>query len=463
MFTTRSKFLSLTLVLLLAGTLLASCAEKTTTVTGPITLTLYGVDSSDAIAPVIAAYKKRSPTVTIKYKKFDTIADYENILINEIADGGGPDMMYVHNSWLPHHIKKLVPLTSESLTPETFTTPFVNVAADDLIQPDPKDGVKKIYALPLFVDTLALYYNQDHYEKALPEKGKPGATWADIKKESTALRQTVDETALLSRGSIALGRADSVSLAADILMNFILAGGVNIYDADNKQAKFAQDGISYFDAFLGFGNKTAKEFGWSNEIVNLAAKEPEVDAFVKGKVSAIVGYASLYARIPDAIKAAKNAGSSVMGVSDVKVAPFPQFSADASKQKNLANYYGLAVSRNSKNVAQAWDFIQYATSKEVSRAYLTKTKLPAARRDLIEEQKKDPVLSVFVNQVGSAVTVKQYGSAQYREIFNQAITKSSLGFSSRTALAEAQAKITDILKLAAPAGMYPKPPVVKKK
>ena len=141
MFTTRSKFLSLTLVLLLAGTLLASCAEKTTTVTGPITLTLYGVDSSDAISPVIAAYKKRSPTVTIKYKKFDTIADYENILINEIADGGGPDMMYVHNSWLPHHIKKLVPLTSESLTPETFTTPFVNVAADDLIQPDPKDGV----------------------------------------------------------------------------------------------------------------------------------------------------------------------------------------------------------------------------------------------------------------------------------------------------------------------------------
>ena len=87
-------------------------------------------------------------------------AAFEDLLVNEIAEGEGLGYFYLHNTWLPRHIKKIVPLQSETLIPEKFTEIFANVSKQDFVQPDPKDGAQKIYALPLYVDTLALYYNK---------------------------------------------------------------------------------------------------------------------------------------------------------------------------------------------------------------------------------------------------------------------------------------------------------------
>ncbi|MBI2476917.1 extracellular solute-binding protein, partial [Candidatus Uhrbacteria bacterium] len=72
----------------------------------PVDLTVWRVfDDSDSFRGVIDAYKRVHPNVRINYKKlrFD---EYEDALIQALAEDRGPDIFVVHNTWM----KKYLPL-----------------------------------------------------------------------------------------------------------------------------------------------------------------------------------------------------------------------------------------------------------------------------------------------------------------------------------------------------------------
>lgn len=451
----KRKFFSLATVVVLLTFLLSGCFRSNVG-TGPVSLTFYGLDNSDVFDPIISKYKDQHSNVNIKYKKFNDPVAFEDLLVNEIAQGEGPDIFYINNTWLPHHIKKVVPLQSTVLTPTNFSETFVNIANQDFVQPDPADGIKKIYALPLFVDTLALYYNKGYFERKLPERGKPGSTWDIIKEDASKLREQ-GQDGVLQKGGIALGRGDNISLAADIFYNLLLQGGVDFYDKDFKQVAMTNGGQEYFDYLTSFSNKQNKNYSWSENMVTSDKPLQEVEAFLSGKVGAIAAYSDLYGRITTEGKnVAKRAGS-VIDINDVGVMKMPQVSADEADFKVLANYYGLAVSRNSKNAQTAWDFVQFATSKSNSTVFHQKTKKPTARRDLIEEQKKEPITDVFVSQVGYADSFRLFSKQRFDELIKQAFIDANGGQNARQALGDAQNKMNELIKLEAPNGLYPKP------
>lgn len=455
----RTVFLVLILVALLV---LPGCMRKRAGGGGPVDLTVYGLDDSDVLDPIISRYREGHGNVRIKYKKFNDPIAFESLLVNEIAEGEGPDVFYIGNMWLPRHSKKLVPLQSETLTPANFSETFVNVTGDDFIQPDPSDGNRKIYALPLFVDTLALYYNKEHFEQKLPERGKPGGTW-DLVKEDAAKMREQTEGGPLERGEIALGRADNIRLAADILYNFFLQAGIDFYDKEFKQVQLSGNGQEYFDYFVSFAVPQNKNYSWSAELVALDRPLGEVEAFLSGKVSAILAYSDLYLQIETAIKNIRTRNPSVIGMKDIGVTRLPQIASDEADYRVWANYYGLAVSRNSKNSKAAWDFIQFAAGKESSKLYHSKTKRPTARRDLIEDQKKEPITEVFVSQVGYAGSFRLYSKDRFDQILKDAVSAAVGGQTTRQALSDAQSKMNDLLKAEASDGLYPKPKGKKKK
>jgi len=72
-----------------------------------------------------------------------------------MATGRGPDIYMIHNTWIPRYEEKLLGVPSELITIKDFQENFVDVVYKDFIV----DGY--IAALPLSVDTLALYYNKD--------------------------------------------------------------------------------------------------------------------------------------------------------------------------------------------------------------------------------------------------------------------------------------------------------------
>ncbi len=256
----KKKYLQQSAALLLIVFGLAGCFKKTTTFAGPRNLTIYGLDNSDVIAPIIAKYKDRQSDAVIKYKKFSTIEELEKLVINEVAEGEGPDIFYIPNGWLPRNNKKIVPLVSESLTPEAFGQVFVGVTSGDFIQTDVNDGVRKIYALPLFVDTLALYYNKTHFEQEIPERGAPAATWAEAVKDAEVLRKD-DLNLSLSRGEIAMG-GGTITYAPDILYNLFLQAGSNLYDDQYKQISLNAGAVKQFQLFMSFSDPKAKNFSW---------------------------------------------------------------------------------------------------------------------------------------------------------------------------------------------------------
>lgn len=451
------------LILLIASIVLAGCFHREKTATKSASLLFYGLDDSSVFEPLIAQYREKNPQVSIKYKKFNDSLEFENLLVNEIAEGEGPDIFYIHNTWLPRHSKKLVPLTSETLTPQNMGETFVNVTVSDFVQPDPRDGKRKIYALPLFVDTLALYYNKKHFEQKIPERGKPAATWDLIKEDASKLREqeSTEEGGRLRQGAIAFGRADYISLSVDILYNFFIQAGVAMYDDEYKQVRLASGGQDYFDYFLSFASSRNKNYSYSADLVDQKSELPEVEAFLAGSVSSILAYSDLYPRLETLLKNVRSRGQSVIAMSDIAVARSPQVSTNESDYKVWADYYGLAISRNSKSSAAAWNFVQFLTSKQRAQAYHNATKRPTARRDLIEEQKKEPITEVFISQVGYGASYRVFSEVRFGQLLHEALVQAANGKTSREALQDAQTKMNEILKTEAPNGLYPKPKVKK--
>jgi ABC-type glycerol-3-phosphate transport system substrate-binding protein len=98
------------------------------------------------------------------------------------------------------------------------------------------------------------------------------------------------------------------------------------------------------------------------------------------------------------------------------VAPMPQVSG-ATTAVNFANYWAVAVSKQSKNINEAWKFVAALTNATNATKYLNASGRPAARRDLISAQESDPDIGVFAKQALSARTWYQVDSSAIETIF----------------------------------------------
>lgn len=351
----------------------------------PATLEFWSVfDDSDVFDSLIAQYKEISPSITINYSK-KNIVSYEQDLVNALATGRGPDIFSIHNTWLPKHITKLAPAAETLISAKRFSELFVDVAYKDFVD----EGA--IYALPLTVDTLALFYNKDLFNSA--GIAMPPQTWAEFNSAVEKLTQRDNKNNILKSGA-ALGTAKNINRSTDILMALMLQSGATMISADRNTATFDQSvsaqggsfnpGRQALIFYTNFASPGLKVYTW-NQYQNYS-----IDAFVEGKVAMILSYNY---QLP-LIKA--RAAHLEMGV-----APLPQISS-TSKKVTFANYWAQAVGRGSKNQVEAWKFLAWLSSPEISRQYLELTEKPAARRDLIEEQKSDANLGVFAQQALTA-------------------------------------------------------------
>ena len=102
------------------------------------------------------------------------------------------------------------------------------------------------------------------------------------------------------------------------------------------------------------------------------------------------------------------------------IAKLPQI--EGNTPVNFANYWLETVSSKSKNLNEAWDFIQFETRAEQAKTYLAKVKRPTALRALINEQIDDNDIGIFASQI---LTAKSWyngaDSAAAEKIFGEMI------------------------------------------
>ncbi len=432
--------------------------EEGASATGRRELDFYFVyDNTDAFREQVQAFQSQNTGLTVRMKKFVDLEEYEDLIINEIAEGEGPDVFMVHNSWMLKHWKKLLPQPLDLpivITPDVFRQTFFQAAIDDLIIEE------QVYGMPLSIDNLAIYYNKAYFRDLLATTDQPGALWEDIRDQVFQLTKQNNSPERFALAGIAMGRADNIARAVDILYTLFLQYGVDFYDDTGESATFADregaysgaldfPGVEALTLYTSFGLPTYKNYSWNEYITGFAPADKEINPFVRGKVAMIIGYPYLYDNLVQAIQNQQKAGGDHINVEDIGTAPMPQLTTptETSRRDTLASYFPLVVARTTDMPKEAWALVQYLTTADSLQTYHKKTNRPTSRKDMVQEQQTDPIFGVFAYQAPFAKSFRIYDADSYRKVFTDAIQNVVTNvMTSKEALAEAQAKITCIIK-----------------
>jgi ABC-type glycerol-3-phosphate transport system substrate-binding protein len=374
-----------------------------------VSLEMWGpLDDSRVYESLGREYRQANPFLNkVSYKKF-LVDEYKADLLDALASGNGPDIFLIRNNWMGEFQDKVVPAPETILNEATIRREFVNVVADD--------GVidARVFGVPLFVDSLALYYNKDLFDFAgitqVPE------TWDELMEVSRKLT-TIDSRNGLTQSGIALGTARNINRSTDILNALLLQTGTGLeyfdYNEASSRFRFGQEGKEAIDFYMQFSNINSSAYTWNLN------RDYSIDAFGERGTAMMINYSWHY----DTIKRKNNR-------LNFSVAPLPQF--EGRDPKNFPNYWMLVVAKNKNTdsveigdisqadrvrVSEAWQYLRHITlhkggsfvltnflegtqaeffsAEDPAKTYVETAGVPAARRDLVEMQKTDPVLGAF--------------------------------------------------------------------
>ena len=390
------------------------------------TLTFWGVfDNASAFEKVIGDFKATHPGIDVKYQQVP-FERYESSLVNALAAGTGPDVIMIHHTWLPKHGDKLasmptgIPDTKNAFTVQDFKEQFVDVTLKDLVFQD------QIYALPLYVDSLALYYNKDLFNGA--GLTRPPRTWEEVNDQVSRLSK-FDEQGNIIQSAMALGTARNINRSTDILMGMMIQSGVKMTDEGNQAASFDQTvngqrvGEIALQYYTDFANPRKQVYSWND------SQHYSIDAFTEGSLAMMLGYSHQAAVI-----------RSKSPRLNFAMAPMPQ--ASLTDIRNYANYWAVALPAKSAHPVEAWTFVHYLASAEGASAYLNAVGRPSARRDLIDIQRSDPDLGVFAIQALTARSWFQADNVAIEGIFADMIDDINFSRASiRDAIQQAAARV----------------------
>ncbi len=374
-------------------------------------------DDPASLNELITAYQKTHPNVEITLKTLP-VKDFDTVLLEALAEDRGPDMFSIPNVWLRGWQTKLLPMPKETTIPtmvvnqqkqivaqnkKTATlsmiqlrNQFVELVTKDVVlkAPPAKAGDRPqdaIYALPLSLDTLALYYNKDLLKNAQIEE--PPATWTELMDQAIALTSTDDKGAIKQSG-VALGAADNVRNFFDIVSALMMQNGAimandsnypefDSYTAEGRGDRNFPPGVEALMFYDSFAMEGAPNRTWD------ASMPDSLDAFVTGRTAFYFGY-------PVDAKEIKARAPRL----DLGIAPLPQ--VDPNKIFNVARYPLEVVSKKTKHPNETWDFIQFISQQDKVSNFLFATKRPTAIRALIKDQLANPDVGVFATQILTA-------------------------------------------------------------
>lgn len=371
---------------------------------GPVVLKIWKpfVDS-DKMQAIMSAYQAQHTNVTFEYTK-KNIENYEADLLDALADGSGPDIYSINNTWLPRYMNKVTPAPDKAFIVKDYKEAFVDSMVTDLI----KDN--KIYGTAMWVDSLGLYYNKDLLGTA--GIAVPPKDWTSLAEDARKITRQ-DANGYFSRSGVAIGTNTNVNRGVDIIYLMMLQAGVVPWTSDGRAPQFANSvskdgnnvnpGEEAVTFYTSFSDPTSGNYTWN------ADSDYSIDAFANGRAAFLYGYAYTRGQI-----------NSKAPNLNYDVAPVPQYNLD-NPTVNYSNYFAEVVSKQSKQSAWAWDFLKFATSKASLEGYYKIDKEPSSRRDLIEMQSSDPELGVFAHANLTGKTFFKADEAKFDAIIGDMI------------------------------------------
>lgn len=380
-------------------------------------------------------------SVKIRYRQipFD---EYEEELLNALAAGRGPDMFYIHNPWLPKFIDKVAPMPQTQGEENVWTTfpqyqeAFVDVVSDDFTRE------QTIYAVPFYVDTLALYYNRDMLNAV--GIAEPPETWEEFQ-EAVERLTILDINGNIIRSGAAIGTARNINRSTDILGLLMLQtfGDLSIVDVErnivNLSRSFRVDGDRIFPGtealrfYTDFASPALASYTWNRN------QHYSIDAFLEENAAMMFNYSHHIATI-------ENRAPQL----NFSVTRAPQLAELVEQRRAIdyASYFGLAVSGSvtQEKYVPAWRFVEYLMTPQAQRVYQEATDRPPARRDMVDEARGRLHYEIFADQSLTARSWFQPDAIRVETILADMIESVIDGTAVREALVRAEGQIEVLLR-----------------
>jgi multiple sugar transport system substrate-binding protein len=392
-----------------------------------VTFTFWGPYSPALFANVISEYQKANRSIQIKYFQKD-FATYEQDLVNAFAIGQAPDMWIVLDSWINKHNNKIAPGPQTIMTARDYESTLVDAAVDSFL------FNQTVYAVPLGIDPLVLYWNRDLFANetlTLPPK-----TWDEFVTYSTRLTKREANGNLIRSGN-AMGLASNIPEFNHILSLLILQGGTSIVDPKTFNVTLGEiqstsvgsynPSLNALQFYLSFSDRQKSTYSW-----NSTFPDP-VTAFEREDLAMFIGFASN-------LQIMKLANPRL----PVSVAPVPQF-ANAPFAINYARTLGYTVSKTSIHQTEAWTFIKYLASASPAAQVAYNLNIAPARRDLLQAGTADADGTVIYRSAIQSKVWYKPDETQTLQVFRTLIESALGGRELLSALNEATQRLRVLL------------------
>lgn len=400
---------------------------------------------NNLLARQITGFAKRYSSVKLNLT-FSPVAaaNYENDALRSMAARTGPEIWSLPNDWIGDHTPRISTLPDNFFferdksgkVAKTGPTPVEQVRAlypEGIVEQLLTTDGKRVYGIPTEVESLRLYYNPrlfndaaDEYTESLGRGASvdqikpvetllsnPPATWRDLVEQAKYLNKRNGSNIL--RSAVALGSADNVGPANDILQLLMMQNGAQIISSDRRNALFNAPvttpagvklvpGEEALKFYASFSNPDSSAYSWNGSMPQA------VEAFGQGKVAMIFGYGDVDQQL--GIKFPNFRYS---------IAAVPQNSL-TEPAVNIIRFSLDAVSRAAKNdtdKAASFAFLNYYTGVDsVSGIAAASGKLSPYKSALEKSSRSD----VFAQQALSGKAVYKRSRTQFDSYFRQMIT-----------------------------------------
>jgi ABC-type glycerol-3-phosphate transport system substrate-binding protein len=418
--------LSLAVVGIGVGVYMFSTA-KTRTQQQSAVVTMWGVMDADTINELTRRINSRaSGSINIIYKQFN-IDVLETELLEALASGVGPDLVLLPVSSLSKHDNKLLTIPYESFPKRNYKDTFIE-STEILLK---EDGLA---AIPFSIDPLVLYWNRTLFTKASISTAP--SYWDQVLATVPSLTEK-DSEFNVSKSAIALGEFRNITNAKEILSTLMLQAGTPIMvrtetglqSVLNQRYGYkirpAEAAISFYTQFA---NPIQNSYTWNRSLLS------SQDMFVSGDLAMYIGFASEYDFIQK-----RNPNLNF----DVALMPKSR-SGTADIYSNINT---IAITKQTANTAAAFNamisLVDKATLEDLEEIEF----LPPIRRDMLNNNPSDEVMSIFYSSSLRSRSVLDPDPTQTEKIY-QSMVESFV--SGRTGLPQAvdraNAELNNVIK-----------------
>lgn len=366
-------------------------------IVGPVQI--WGTMPGDGMQTVLQSLASQNDSFLNVDYRYINPADFNNRLVNALADGRGPDIILASHESLVDMRRRIAPYSYDTIARRDIMDLYIDGAQIFALS----DG---LYGLPIAVDPIVLYWNRD----VLATKGflAPPRTWEELLNVQfgTLIERDFDRT--IRRGVIPMGSYTNERNAFGVLSMLIIQGGsagvtdtqrgyeINLENALAGGSNPVRAAVSFYTRFSQPSNTY---YSWNRSF------ESDRNAFAREELAFYLGYAS---EATDIERLNPNL--------NFDIAEVPQGST-ASVRRTYGQFYGLSLLRSSDNPAGAYSVMAALNNVQTAAAIATGSGLAPVTRQAVSSGSNDTYGRVAFASAGIAYGWLNPDKQQTDEIF----------------------------------------------